>query len=156
MPEINGKGRIRRVLALTAAMLAAGVVAAPQALAGPGDVGDASLWRTSPTCHQPRDIVLYAQGAGVLEFEYRVIGAEPTTHKVRPTQEIAPRLVKAAIAEDNRPIRWRVVAYDTDLPDFVDRGGDIFPLDSTAPPSSAVKAFCGNDAVGEVNRGEDT
>jgi hypothetical protein len=156
MRKTTPKARIRHTLVLTASALVVGVLAAPPALADPGDVGDASLWRTSPTCHQPKDIVLYAQGAGVLEFEYRVIGAEPTTHKIRPTQEIAPRLVKAAIAEDNRPIRWRVVAYDTDLPDFVDRGGDIFPLDSTAAPSSAVKAFCGNDAVGEVGRGEDT
>ena len=68
----------------------------------------------------------------MLEFQYRVVGAEPTTHKVRPVQEITPRLVKTSIAEDGRPIRWRVVAYDTDLPDFVDRGGDIFPL--TQPP----------------------
>jgi hypothetical protein len=136
-------------------MLALGVVAAPAASAGPGDVGDASLWRTSPKCSQPQDIILAAQGSGVLEFEYRVIGAEPTTHRVRPTQPVMPRRVIAAIAEHNRPVRWRVVAYDTNVPDFMDRGGDIFPLDSTAPPSSAVEAFCGRDSIGEINRGED-
>jgi hypothetical protein len=152
MRTIVGMGGILGMLAATTGVLAASIITAPQAAAGPGDIGDASLWRTSPTCHRPKNIVLYAQGAGVLEFQYRVVGAEPTTHKVRPVQEITPRLVKTSIAEDGRPIRWRVVAYDTDLPDFVDRGGDIFPLDSTASPSSAVKAFCGNDPVGEAGQ----
>ncbi len=148
MSKITTRGRIGRTLTLTAALLAVGVVIAPQALADPGDIGDASLWRTSPRCSQPKNIILTAQGSGVLEFEYRVIGGEPTTHKsLPPAQQITPRQVVASIPESQ--IRWRVVAHDTDLPDFIDRGGDIFPLDATAPPSSAVDAFCGNDPIAE-------
>jgi hypothetical protein len=152
----NMPSQVARVLALTAGLLAASAVAgAPQALADPGDVGDASLWRTSPKCGQPLNILLIAEGAGVLEFEYRVIGAETTTHKVRPKlQPATPRRVKASISEHNRPIRWRVIAYDTNLPDFIDRGGDIFPLANGGgvevdPPSSAVDAHCGNDRLAE-------
>jgi hypothetical protein len=148
MSKITTRGRIGRALTLTAGLLAVGVVIAPQALADPGDIGDASLWRTSPRCSQPKNIILSAQGSGVLEFEYRVIGGEPTTHKSRPAaQPIMPRQVFASIPEGQ--IRWRVVAHDTDMPDFIDRGGDIFPLDTTAPPSSAVEAFCGNDPIAE-------
>jgi hypothetical protein len=73
-----------RVLAMTASLLAAGTVAgAPQALADPGDIGDASLWRTSPRCSQPDEIVLQATGVGVVEFEYRVLGGQPATHRSR-------------------------------------------------------------------------
>jgi hypothetical protein len=79
----------------------------------------------------------------VLEFEYRVIGAEPTTHRVRPIQPVTPPRVAAAIAEHNRPVRWRVVAFDMDVPDFMDRGGDVFPLDPSAPPVSAVEVLDG-------------
>jgi hypothetical protein len=148
MSTITTRGRIGRAPTLTAGLLAVGVVIAPQALADPGDIGDASLWRTSPTCRQPKNIILSAQGSGVLEFEYRVIGGETTTHKSRPAaQPIMPRQVSASIPEGQ--IRWRVVAHDTDMPDFIDRGGDIFPLDTTAPPSSAVEAFCGNDPIAE-------
>lgn len=108
MIETKRNGRIiTRVLAMTAGLLAAGVVAAPQASADPGDVEDASLWRTSPACTQPEDIVLKATGYGVIEFEYRVIGGEPTTHKAKPpVQDPFPgEVVKTAIPE--RQVRWR-------------------------------------------------
>jgi hypothetical protein len=109
MSKITTRGRIGRALTLTAGLLAVGVVIAPQALADPGDIGDTSLWRTSPRCSQPKNIILSAQGSGVLEFEYRVIGGEPTAHKSRPAaQPIMPRQVIASIPEGQ--IRWRVVA----------------------------------------------
>jgi hypothetical protein len=132
-------GRIRRTLTVTACLLAFGVVAAPQALADPGDIGDASLWRTSPKCSQPKDIVLRAWGFGVMEFEYRVVGGETTVHKSRPpVQEWAIHQVETGIPESQ--IRWRVVARDIDLSRFLGHA-DI----------REVEAFCGNDAVAERN-----
>jgi hypothetical protein len=131
---------ITRVLATTVGLLGAGAIVAPQAIAEPGDIGDASLWRTSPACNQPDDIVLTATGVGVLEFEYRVVGGEPTTHKSRPSvQEPLPHNILVALGEHQ--VVWRAVARETDLTELP--GG---------PPHAditAVDAFCGNDPIQE-------
>jgi hypothetical protein len=140
MHETRRNGGITRVLAITLGLLGACAVAAPPAFADPGDVGDASLWRTSPACSQPKDIVLTASGVGVLEFEYRVIGGEPTTDKSRPpAQDPFPHHILVALGE--RQVVWRAVA----------RATDVTELPGGPPPAdiTAVDAFCGNDPIKE-------
>lgn len=143
MRKIMQDRRITRVLTMTAGLLAAGVVAgAPQAAADPGDIGDASLWRTSPVCTVPgEEIKLSAEGIGVLEFEYRVIGGEPTTHRARPPAQSSYGYVTTYIPE--RQIRWRVVAYETDLTEASLLSADI----------SWIEARCGNDIDQELEEG---
>lgn len=141
MSGIKRHRGITRVLAMTVGLLAASAIGAPQALADPGDIGDASLWRTSPKCSQPDEIKLTAFGIGVLEFEYRVIGGEPTTHKSRPVQNGSVGEVKTYIPE--RQVRWRVVAHETDIT-------ELLPERAHADIKT-VDARCGNDAIQERN-----
>ena len=131
---------IARILATTVGLLGACAVLAPQAFADPGDVGDASLWRTSPACSQPKDIVLKATGVGVMEFEYRVVGGESTTHKSRPAvQEPLPHEITVALGE--RQVVWRAIARQT---------AEIeWPGGPRSADITAVDAFCGNDPIKE-------
>ena len=48
------------MVVLTIGLLAAGILITPQAVAAPGEVGDASLWRTSPKCDGPGEAVVAA------------------------------------------------------------------------------------------------
>jgi hypothetical protein len=101
--------------------------------ASPALAEDTSRWRTSPVCTGSKNIILAAQGQGGFEFEYRVVGGEPTIYTARPPIQANVWSHREAVELSERQVVWRARAYDAQYP-LIDIPGDI----------KSVEAFCGN------------